>query len=92
MNDLPICKRSSCPVTGRPSKTWGVKRRPGLKFWPEIPHTSLQLRPGWNSEAGLLLTLVSTVSVDLLEGFENEDQKLEKEKAEEPEMGDGCVG
>lgn len=32
-----------------------------------------------------------TVSVDLLGNFENEDQKLEKEKVEEPEVGDGRV-
>ena len=42
-------------------------------------------------EVGLLLTSVPTVNVDLLDGFENEDQKPEKEKVEEPEVDDRRV-
>lgn len=91
LKDLPICNKSSCPVPGRPFGTGRVKRRPGLKFLPEIPQMSLPSRPGSDPELGRVLASVSTVSVGLLGVFEKEDHRLEKENTEELEMGDGCV-
>lgn len=85
LKDLPICNRSSCPVVGLPG---GVNRRPGLKLLPEMPQISLQSSPVCGRKLGLSLISVFKVSVDLLEDFEKEAQKLEKEKAEEPEVGD----
>jgi len=68
-----------------------VNRRPGLKLLPDMPQISLQSRPLRDGKLGILLISVSAVSVVLLGDFEKEAQKLENEKAEEPEVGDGCV-
>lgn len=68
-----------------------VNRRPGLKLLPEMPQISLHSRPLRDGKLRLLLISVSAVSVVLLGDFEKEAQKLEKEKDEEPEVGDGCV-
>lgn len=68
-----------------------MNSRPGLKFLPDMPHTILQSRLFSRPKHGLMLASVYAVSDDFRDGFANDDQKLEKEKAEELDVGDGCV-
>ena len=80
LKDLPMGKKSRVPEFGMVAL---VNRRPGLKFFPVIPQTTLHLH-AVSSDVGELIDTALELMLDMPVLMRDaEDQKLEREKMED---------